>query len=218
VRDVGVARNRPMTSAQSRRLLLSTAFQIPSWECQPIAKWSADIKLSAGPLIAPIMVALTIVMACADAHAATINIVAIGASNTLGWGVPPRKAFPEQLQALLQAKGYNVHVTNAGVIARTTAGMLRQLDWAVPEGTQIVVLQPGSNDLRFFGTKEQRAKNIAAIEARLNARNIKVILFDESLPAQYYQFDSIHFTAEGHGMIAARLLPEVISTIESQDR
>ena len=66
--------------------------------------------------------------------------------------------------------------------------------------------------------KIQRAKNIAAIENRLNARNIKVIVFDDTLPTHYYQFDGIHFTTEGHSEIASRLLPVVISAFDPQNR
>ena len=164
------------------------------------------------------LVALIIMMGHCHSQATTINIVAIGASNTWGWGVGPQDAYPEQLQAMLKAKGYDVHVTNAGMIAETTAGMLRRIDSAVPNETTIVVLQPGSNDLRFFGTKIQRAKNITAIENRLSARNIQVIIFDDDLPAHYYQFDGIHFTTEGHSEIASRLLLAVISAFKPQNR
>lgn len=87
---------------------------------------------------------------------APLNIVAIGASNTFGWGVGSQNAYPAQLQALLRKRGIDANVTNAGVPGDVTAGMLRRLDTAVPSGTSVVILQPGTNDLRFFGTKEQR--------------------------------------------------------------
>jgi len=95
---------------------------------------------------------------------------------------------------------------------------LRRIRKVVPDGTQIVIFQPGSNDLRFFGTKKARDDNIAAIVNALNARNIKVVVFDQDLPAHYYQYDKIHFTAEGHNEIASRLLPEVIAAIEPPAR
>ena len=79
-----------------------------------------------------------------------INIVAIGASNTWGWGVFGRNAYPERLEDLLRAQGYDARVLNAGVIFDTTARMLRRLDRTVAEGTQIVILQPGGNDVRFY--------------------------------------------------------------------
>jgi acyl-CoA thioesterase-1 len=172
------------------------------------------IKFTLRQIVTSALALLIILMAHAAAQAPAVNIVAVGASNTWGWGVGRQRGYPEQLQAMLRARGYDAHVTNVGVIAATTAGMLRRIDKAVPEGTQIVILQPGSNDLRFFGTKEKRAANIAAIVSRLSARDIKVIVFDSELPAQYYQFDKIHFTSEGHRLIAEYLLAEVMAALE----
>ena len=81
-----------------------------------------------------------------------MRIVAIGASNTHGWYVGNAGAYPAQLQALLRAKQIDAQVTNAGVPFDTTAMMLRRLDREVPDGTEIVILQPGANDRRFLGT------------------------------------------------------------------
>jgi acyl-CoA thioesterase-1 len=141
------------------------------------------------------------------AAAAPLRIVAIGASNTQGWYVGKQGAYPAKLQALLKAKGIDAQVINAGVPFDTTAGMLKRIDSDVPTGTDIVILQPGANDRRFFGTKEQRAANIATMERRLRNRSIKVIVYDEEIPLRYYTFDFIHLTDEGHAMIAATLLP-----------
>ena len=145
---------------------------------------------------------------------AQVNIVVIGASNTLGWGVRPHDAYPAKLQAMLRDSGYKAQVINAGVIFDTTARMLRRIDFSVPEGTDIVILQPGGNDLRFFGTKEQRSANIEAMVKRLHARKIKVILFDPTIPPQYFQPDGIHISEQGHAMFAQKLLPQVIAAIE----
>jgi acyl-CoA thioesterase I len=90
-------------------------------------------------------------------------------SNTYGWGVGSQNAYPAQLQALLRGKGLHANVINAGVLGDTTAGMLRRLDTAVPKGTNIVILQPGGDDLRFGFSKEQRAANIGAMVTRLRA-------------------------------------------------
>jgi acyl-CoA thioesterase-1 len=96
----------------------------------------------------------------------------------------------------------------------TTAMMLRRLDREVPDGTEIVILQPGANDRRFLGTREQRAANIAEMDRRLRARGIKVVVYDEEIPLRYYSLDFIHLTREGHAMIAAALLPRVMILIE----
>src|SRR5580704_5867722 len=114
----------------------------------------------------------------APAAAGTLNIVAIGASNTSGFGVGAQNAYPALLQALLRKKGIEANVTNAGVNGDVTSGMLSRLDAAVPKGTDIVILQPGGNDLRFFGTKERRSANVAAMAARMRGRGIRVIIYD----------------------------------------
>jgi acyl-CoA thioesterase I len=143
-------------------------------------------------------------------EAMTLNIVAIGASNTWGLGVFWDNAYPAVLQRLLREKGIDANVTNAGVLLDRTGWMLRRLDSAVPEGIDIVILQPGANDLRFFGTKEQRAANITAMMNRLHARGIRVIVYDpEPIPPDAYQWDRIHFNAEAHAKIAARLAAQI---------
>jgi acyl-CoA thioesterase I len=148
------------------------------------------------------------------ANAAPLRIVAIGASNTHGWYVGNQGAYPAQLQALLRAKGIDAEIINAGVPFDTTAMMLRRINKDVPNGTDIAILQPGGNDLRFFGTKQQRAANIAEMERRLRARSIRVIVYDENIPMRYYTIDFIHLTREGHAMIAAAVLPRVLAILD----
>jgi len=146
--------------------------------------------------------------------AGPVRIVAIGASNTHGWWVGNRGAYPAQLQALLRENGVDAEVTNAGIPLEVTADMLRRIDRDVPAGTDIAILQPGGNDKRFFRSAEERAANIAAMERRLRERGIKVIVYDEEIPRQYYTFDMIHLTREGHAMIAAHLLPRVMAALK----
>ena len=74
-------------------------------------------------------------------------------------------------------------------------------------------MQPGGNDLRFFGTRQQRAANIAEMARRLRARAIDVIVYDDDIPLRYYTIDFIHLTREGRAMIAAALLPRVMAII-----
>ena len=66
--------------------------------------------------------------AATDASAASITIVAVGASNTSGWGVPDGSAYRERLQVLLRAKGVDAQVINAGRPFDTTGGMLGRID------------------------------------------------------------------------------------------
>jgi acyl-CoA thioesterase-1 len=59
-------------------------------------------------------------IAATSAHAATV--VALGASNTYGKGVARNQAFPAQLEAILRAKGLNVHVITPASMATPPRG------------------------------------------------------------------------------------------------
>ena len=155
-----------------------------------------------------------------SANAAPLNIVALGASNTSGrgqgshpGGVSPNQAYPAQLEAMLRAKGIDAHVRNAGIPGDTTGGMLRRMNSAVPNGTQIVILQTGGNDARE-GADGDGATNTAQITGKLQARGIKVILLDNLgayAPSSTRDPDGQHYNAQGHAAIAAGLLPQVIA-------
>src|SRR4051794_18233938 len=106
------------------------------------------------------------------------SVVAVGASNTSGWTVDSEKAYPQVLEQMLRRAGYDVQITNLGRPFDTTAGMLARLDSAVSEGTDLVILQPGANDRRFFVSPERRANNIAEIKDHLRSRRIAAIVFD----------------------------------------
>jgi acyl-CoA thioesterase I len=152
-------------------------------------------------------------LAAGPALADFITIVALGASNTYGKGVARNQSYPAQLEAMLRAKGLNVRVINAGINGDTTGGMLRRLNSAVPPGTRVVILQPGGNDARK-GVGDQVEGNLAAINSRLAARGIKVIMAANSLNRGLpHQPDGQHLTPEGYRMLAAALLPEVEASI-----
>jgi acyl-CoA thioesterase-1 len=149
------------------------------------------------------------------ADTARAQIVAIGASNVAGRGVSSSEAWPARLQGLLAARGRKVHVSNAGINGDTNAGMLARLDSAVPDGTRIVLLDKygGGWNARRKGQGDQTAE-LAAIEARLRSRGIKVIAmwWNASL-RNYLQPDRIHFTPEGHTLVATKMLPSVIGAV-----
>jgi len=169
--------------------------------------------LSALFLIAPIF----------SASAAQIGIVALGASNTGGYGVGPEKAFPAKLEALLKAKGYDVQMKNAGVYGDTTAGMLGRLQSVVPDGTKLVILQPGGNDARQGVSADKREATIQEIIKRLSARGVTTIRMDkvvsgQAFPKQYLQSDGIHMTEQGHAMVANKLLQSVMGALGAPAR
>src|SRR6516164_4855812 len=161
------------------------------------------------------VVAAVLALVAAPLQARPLNIVAIGASNTSGFGVGEQNAYPAVLERLLRQKGIDAHVTNAGVWGDVTAGMRDRLDAAVPRGTDIVILQSGANDLRFFGSKEARSANIAAMVQHLHARGVRVIVYDpDPVPRDFYQWDGIHFNAAAHAKIAATLAAQITAAVK----
>jgi acyl-CoA thioesterase I len=157
-----------------------------------------------------------VALVAAPLQARPLNIVAIGASNTSGLGVGEQNAYPAVLERLLRQKGIDAHVTNAGVWGDVTAGMRNRLDSAVAKGTDIVILQPGANDLRFFGSKEARTANVAAMVQHLRARGIRVIVYDpDPVPRDFYQWDGIHFNAAAHAKIAATLAAQITAAVRA---
>lgn len=152
-------------------------------------------------------------LALVSATGSTAQVVALGASNTAGKGVGSSAAFPAQLQAMLQAKGRPMSVSNAGVSGDTTAGMLSRLSSAVPAGTRIVVLQFGGNDRRRGVSASQRQANIAEIQKQLKARGIRTVdadgLVGAALRRGLKQADGIHLTEEGHKRVAEQLAASI---------
>ena len=137
-------------------------------------------------------------------YEASAQVVALGASNTQGYGVNPSEAFPAQLGQMV-----HMQVTNAGVYGDTTGGMLARLSSSVPEGTKIVILQFGGNDNRQGVSPAARQANINSIEQKLRARGIRIVQADAVVNATVRlgmaQSDHIHLTAQGHQKVAASL-------------
>lgn len=173
-----------------------------------------------------------------SARAASATIVALGASNTEGMKLTTAEAYPAQLERILRAKGLDVSVVNAGVSGDTSEGMLNRLGSSVPDGTRVVILQPGDNDGRG-GRRQggrivdpaQSAANLDAIITQLQARGIAVAVFNglggagreaatrhravflgrfaAGIPDTARQPDGQHLTAEGYGIVAQRIAPKI---------
>lgn len=111
-----------------------------------------------------------------SAMADTMKIVGFGDSLMAGYQLPPDDAFPNKLQAALKAKGHDVDIANAGVSGDTTSGGLARLDWSVPDGTQLVILELGANDMLRGVAPDITEKNLDAMLTALKARNINVVL------------------------------------------
>ena len=185
------------------------------------------------------VLALGLFISAGEVEADPIRIVAYGDSNTAGFGVSKPNKYPSQLERALQARGYDVEVLNAGVSGDTTSGALRRFESAIPEGTEIVIVFLGRNDMRFGFSMDTTRRNLHEIVGRLRARGIEVILagfytrdFSEIAlmhGATYYPdfFDGVavngvkkpgytlfwdiigHLNASGYQEVIARLAPVV---------
>lgn len=165
-------------------------------------------------------------------------VVALGDSNTAGWGVGQGNAFPSQLNAMLQRRGYNARIANAGVSGDTFGGMLGRLDQSVPAGTRLVIVQGGYNDLIRGTPASVIVERMRGILAQLRARRVPAVLcgffrpdwdaIGRKLSAQYGATfvpgstcyspkhtgpDRLHMSAEGHSVVAQRLVPVVAGAL-----
>ncbi len=104
------------------------------------------------------------------------SIVALGDSLTAGYGLPPQDAFTTRLEQRLNTNGLNVKVVNAGVSGDTSKGGLARIDWSVPDGTGLVIVELGANDALRGISPAETAKNLDAIIGRLKQRGIDVLL------------------------------------------
>jgi acyl-CoA thioesterase-1 len=127
--------------------------------------------------VPPLIAAICFVLASAwPSLAKPIQIVGFGDSLMAGYDLPPGQGFTDRLQAALRAKGHDVTVADAGVSGDTTSGGLARLDWSVPDGTDLVILELGGNDMLRGIDPALVNKNLDAMMARLTDRHIPVLL------------------------------------------
>lgn len=158
-------------------------------------------------LAAAVMALCAVLMApIPPAFAEPLRIVGFGDSLTAGYGLAPGEGFTDRLQAALRARGHDVVVENAGVSGDTTSGGLSRLNWSVPDGTRLVILELGANDMLRGVSPEIAEKNLDTMISRLKDRKIAVLLAGmraaPNLGADYQKaFDSIYpGLAEKYGL------------------
>jgi acyl-CoA thioesterase-1 len=204
-----------------------------------LARNCADILLRH----APSALALAAVLTSDLAAAGTIQIVAIGDSNTYGYDLPRDRTYPAQLEAQLRAKGYDVTVVNAGQNGDMTAETMARLDDAIPDGADGAIVFLGRNDWRKGVPAVTIARNLDVIVGNLRSRGIEVLLVgfapnDFSAVASkngalYYPdfFEGTttlgrkrgryvidgdigrHLNAEGYAVVVGRMMPVVETLI-----
>src|SRR3954452_6533118 len=132
-----------------------------------------------------IMALMTAETVLAQTPAKPAKMIVLGDSLSAGLGLSASAAFPARLQKSLETKGIKVDMINAGVSGDTSSGGRDRLRWAVPEGTEVVILELGANDaLRGTAPAVTRAA-LTDILTRLKARKIAVLLCGMVAPQNY---------------------------------
>jgi acyl-CoA thioesterase I len=125
-------------------------------------------------LVLPTLLALAAIVSVSAAQ--PYRIVGFGDSLMAGYGLGPAEGFPEKLEAALRKKGHDVVIANAGVSGDTTSGGLSRLDWSVPDGTRLVILELGANDMLRGLPPAVTEQNLDKMLSRLKERRIAVLL------------------------------------------
>jgi acyl-CoA thioesterase-1 len=177
--------------------------------------------------------ATLLLAAAAPAAADPVRIVAFGDSATAGYLVPRTQAYPAQLQSALRKKGYDVTVQNAGVNGGTLAAALKTFDQAIDPGTDIVLLEFGTNDRREGASMAAVRARLTELIRSLRARRIQVLVIglggldlseiakingvpyaQWKLPrGKYRARDGAHFNAQGYAILVASMLPQIEALI-----
>ncbi len=163
------------------------------------------------------------------------TVVILGDSNTSGYGVGNQLAFPARLEENLRKRGLAIRVINSGVPGDTFGGMLARLDRSLPENPSLVIVQGGYNDIQNGVPPDTMAEHLDKLLTRLQERGFKTVLCGFPEPkwdavsrrlaaahnvrvvpgsacydASHVGPDGLHMSAEGHAIVAQRLVPIVL--------
>src|ERR1700731_3010220 len=118
--------------------------------------------------------------------AETINIAALGDSNTYGsgpgmgrtpGGVSMAEAYPAKLERALRARGWDVSVSNQGAAGQTARDAVYSLDRRIPAGTKLTIIELGLNDRNWLdASPSDIASSLAEITRRVRAKGSAIIL------------------------------------------
>jgi acyl-CoA thioesterase-1 len=143
-------------------------------------------------------------------------IVCFGDSITAGYGIAPGQAWPDDLQADLDQRGFRYKVVNAGVSDNTSKDGVNRLKDVLSLHPAIVIVEFGGNDgLRGLPIADTR-RNLDTIVSTLVHSGSKVILAGITLPPNYGS-DYIKPFDETYRLIASRyhvpLLPMLYANV-----
>jgi acyl-CoA thioesterase-1 len=112
-------------------------------------------------------------------------IAAFGDSLSAGFGLEPGKSYPDDLQRLLDAAGYQYLVANLGVSGDTTTDGVERLPALLAAHPSVVILEFGGNDgLRGLPVTAARQNMVQMIEA-IQRSGAAILLAGMTLPRNY---------------------------------
>ena len=185
-------------------------------------------------MLTKLLCAVFFIVFCSSAM--SFEIFALGTSNTNSKGVERNKSFAVQLEALLKAEGFDVHVVNGGEDGDKPRWMMHRLTSGINENTRLVLFEPGPNDPNKTSNVEDSEKILAKLQELkmptiyISHRRIQTDLeaeqtakkygayyygfFKKDIPVEktYMQFDQPgipggHLTAAGVEIWAKGLVP-----------
>ena len=112
-------------------------------------------------------------------------IVAFGDSLSAGYGANAGESYPDYLQKLLDARGYQYRVVNQGISGDTTTGGRFRTAAALELKPAVVILELGGNDgLRGLPLKQTR-ENLDLMAAEFTKAGAKLLIAGITLPPNY---------------------------------
>jgi acyl-CoA thioesterase I len=152
-----------------------------------------------------LLVSISLILFAVRLPAAPPVIVCYGDSITAGYGLAEGQSFPDALDKLLHAAGYQYKIENKGTSGATTKDAVASLQTVLHLHPEVVILEFGGNDgLRGLPLQQTR-RNLDQVISVLQAAHIKVLLAGITLPPNYgpdyvHQFDQVFTTlaAEHH--------------------
>jgi acyl-CoA thioesterase-1 len=140
----------------------------------------------------------------AAARAERINIVAFGDSGVFGagygktpGGVPVAEAYPAKLEHALRARGWDVSVSNQGIVGGTARDSVYNIDTRIPPLTKLTIIQFGNADRYLIGASAgDIALSLQEIIRRVRAKGSAVILVRQWPPGDAAAFAAVEQSAD----------------------
>jgi acyl-CoA thioesterase I len=134
------------------------------------------VVLSLTKTCSAVAAVILLVIVTRPALAEPVSIVGFGDSLMAGYELPQGEGFTDKLETALRTRGHDATVINAGVSGDTTSGGLSRLDWSVPDGTDLVILELGANDMLRGVSPAAAEQNLEEMILRLRDRGVDVLL------------------------------------------